>query len=79
MGIGRVFFGCRNDRFGGCGSKLHLHKEDTLQSSKHHGFTIHERLLEEEAVALLRSFYDRENFHAPDHKRKRKSAEEETK
>ena len=36
-------------------------------------------LLEEEAVALLRSFYDRENFHAPDHKRKRKSAEEETK
>ncbi|EED93975.1 hypothetical protein THAPSDRAFT_268551 [Thalassiosira pseudonana CCMP1335] len=79
MGIGRVFFGCRNDRFGGCGSILHLHKEDTLQSSKHHGFTIHGGLLEEEAVALLRSFYDRENFHAPDHKRKRKSAEEETK
>jgi tRNA-specific adenosine deaminase 2 len=73
VGFSRVFFGCKNDRFGGCGSLLHLHKPDALPSEKHHGFAIHGGILEEEAIALLRSFYDRENFHAPDHKRKRKS------
>ena len=72
VGINRVFFGCKNDRFGGCGSLLHLHRPDALPSAKHHGFAIHGGVLEEEAVLLLRSFYGRENFHAPDHKRKRK-------
>lgn len=72
VGINRVFFGCKNDRFGGCGSLLHLHEPDALPSTKHHGFAIEGGILEEEAVRLLRSFYGRENFHAPDHKRKRK-------
>ena len=72
VGINRVFFGCKNDRFGGCGSLLHLHRPDALPSAKHHGFAIHGGVLEEEAVLLLRSFYGRENFHAPDNKRKRK-------
>mmetsp|Transcript_20828 Transcript_20828/g.32047 ORF Transcript_20828/g.32047 Transcript_20828/m.32047 type:complete len:264 (-) Transcript_20828:982-1773(-) len=70
--IGRVFFGCRNDRFGGCGSLLHLHKEDAIPSKLHEGYHISSGILEDEAVSLLRSFYDRENFHAPDDKRKRK-------
>ncbi|KAL7537773.1 hypothetical protein ACHAXR_008060 [Thalassiosira sp. AJA248-18] len=72
IGINRVFFGCKNDRFGGCGSLLNLHNPDALPSMKHHGFEIHGGILEEEAIRLLRSFYDRENFHAPDNKRKRK-------
>lgn len=72
VGIGRVFFGCRNDRFGGCGSILHLHKSDALPSSRHIGFPFVGGILEKDAVGLLRSFYDRENFHAPDEKRKRK-------
>lgn len=72
VGINRVFFGCKNDRFGGCGSLLNLHRPDALPSTKHHGFAIYGGVLEEEAVRLLRSFYNRENFHAPDHKRKRK-------
>lgn len=72
VGIGRVFFSCRNDRFGGCGSILHLHKSDALPSSRHIGFPIVGGILEKDAVGLLRSFYDRENFHAPDEKRKRK-------
>lgn len=72
LGINRVFFGCKNDRFGGCGSLLHLDKPDALPSSRHHGFEIYGGILEEEAIRCLRSFYDRENFHAPDHKRKRK-------
>mmetsp|Transcript_14627 Transcript_14627/g.29996 ORF Transcript_14627/g.29996 Transcript_14627/m.29996 type:complete len:280 (+) Transcript_14627:181-1020(+) len=72
VGFSRVFFGCKNDRFGGCGSLLHLHKPEALPSAKHHGFPIYGGILEDEAISLLRSFYDRENFHAPDHKRKRK-------
>lgn len=72
IGINQVFFGCKNDRFGGCGSLLHLHKSDALPSLNHHGFSMHGGVLEEEAIHLLRSFYNRENFHAPDHKRKRK-------
>eukprot|EP00957_Ditylum_brightwellii_P197065 15013253-Ditylum_brightwellii.AAC.1 len=73
VGIGRVFFGCRNDRFGGCGSLMHLHEPSALSSSAHTGYTIHGGILETEAIGLLRSFYDRENFHAPDDKRKRKA------
>ena len=74
LGIGRVFFGCRNDRFGGCGSILNLHKSNALPSPKHVGFSTVGGILGEEAITLLRSFYDRENFHAPDEKRKRKHA-----
>ena len=77
VGINRVFFGCKNDRFGGCGSLLNLHKPDALPSAKHHGFAIHGGILEDEAIRMLRSFYDRENFHAPDHKRKRKPGTDE--
>lgn len=71
-GIKRVFFGCKNDRFGGCGSLLNLHLSDALPSSKHQGFTIHGGILEDEAIQLLRSFYNRENLHAPAPVRRRK-------
>jgi len=70
--IGRVFFGCRNDRFGGCGSLMSLHKSDFLPSISHKGYPIFTGILEKEAVSLLRSFYERENFHAPDAKRRKK-------
>jgi tRNA-specific adenosine deaminase 2 len=73
VGIRRVYFGCHNDRFGGCGSILSLHKPDAFVVKQHTGYQIESGILEEEAVALLRSFYDRENFHAPDDKRKRKA------
>ena len=88
VGIGRVVFGCRNDRFGGCGSLLSLHKSskdleaaadqprhgDKTNNKEHlaTGYPIVEGVLKEEAIALLRSFYNRENVHAPDNKRKRK-------
>lgn len=74
VGIKRVFFGCKNDRFGGCGSLLHLHRLDALPSSKHHGFKMIGGILESEAVTLLRGFYDRENFHAPDDLRHKKKS-----
>jgi len=72
--IGKVFFGCRNDKFGGCGSILSLHED---QPPKHCGYSIQSGILEAEAIALLRSFYNRENFHAPDDKRKRKDKQKE--
>ncbi|KAL3934664.1 MAG: hypothetical protein SGARI_003290 [Bacillariaceae sp.] len=76
VGIKRVVFGCKNDRFGGCGSLLHLHKpeQDTVQGAGSPGYEITSGLLEEDAIRLLQKFYDRENFHAPDDKRKEKIA-----
>lgn len=90
VGIRRVVYGCRNDRFGGCGSLLNLHRpeekhqdkkdddnvdvdsDNKVGKSKSLGYEIRTGVLEEDAISLLRSFYDRENFHAPDDKRKRK-------
>ena len=81
VGIRRVIFGCKNDRFGGCGSLLNLHQpetgeglenNDTNGNHKSLGYEITTGVLESEAIHLLRSFYDRENFHAPDEKRRRK-------
>ena len=95
VGIRRVVFGCKNERFGGCGSLLHLNKAEEADESglatnfdraennwttnfvnsrrKSLGYVIKSGILEEEAVRLLRSFYDRENLHAPDDKRRRKN------
>jgi tRNA-specific adenosine deaminase 2 len=71
VGIRRVIFGCRNDRFGGCGSLLHLHQAEVGKGGSK-GYEITTGVLEQEAIALLRSFYNRENMYAPDDKRKRK-------
>lgn len=62
LGLTRVVYGCRNDRFGGCGSILDLLGNCHVVGG----------VCEEEAVALLRSFYKRENCYAPEDKRKRK-------
>lgn len=73
VGIRRVYFGCYNDKFGGCGSILKLHKPNAFANEQHTGYPIEGGILKDEAVTLLRSFYDGENFHAPHDKRKRKS------
>jgi tRNA-specific adenosine deaminase 2 len=52
---------------------LGLHKPDAFDDRQHLGYLVESGILKEEAVTLLRSFYNRENFHAPDDKRKRKS------
>ncbi|KAL7581346.1 hypothetical protein ACA910_006104 [Epithemia clementina (nom. ined.)] len=73
--IGKVVFGCYNDKFGGCGSILSLHcggGDGTSSKKDLHPYPIQSRVLEQPAIRLLRSFYDRENFHAPDEKRRRK-------
>ena len=90
VGIGKVIFGCRNDRFGGCGSILSLHNNNNHQNNTdssnnkhvvpyHTSYPIVEGILKDEAIHLLQCFYNRENFHAPNDKRKRKDNKTQTK
>lgn len=52
LGLRRCVFGCRNDKFGGCGSILSLHEA---------AYPCTESVREAEAVDLFRRFYDRAN------------------
>lgn len=67
-GFKRVCFGCRNDKFGGCGSALSLHRTPTGDA----GFEIEEGVFADEAVALLRRFYTAENTHAPEPRKRQR-------
>nr|CEL66916.1 TPA: Cytidine and deoxycytidylate deaminase family protein, related [Neospora caninum Liverpool] len=69
-GIKRVFYGCGNDRFGGCGSVLSFHKK---LSAHWTGLECCPGIFREEAIDLLRSFYSRGNPNAPEEKRHRKT------
>ncbi|EPR62740.1 putative CMP/dCMP deaminase, zinc-binding [Toxoplasma gondii TgCatPRC2] len=68
-GVKRVFYGCGNDRFGGCGSVLSFHKR---LSEQWKGLECYSGIFREEAIDLLRSFYSRGNPNAPEEKRHRK-------
>ena len=72
----RIFFGCHNERFGGCGSVLDAHsipvgapgsEEANLPPLQTIG-----GILRDKAIALLQDFYQGENPNAPEEKRKRK-------
>lgn len=64
IGVRRVIYGCSNDKFGGCGSILHLHEGQYPTSAG---------VLNDEAIALFKRFYARENIKAPEAKRKHKN------
>jgi tRNA-specific adenosine deaminase 2 len=51
VGIARVHYGCANERFGGCGS--------VVQAAP--GLRVEAGALADEAVALFKQFYDRDN------------------
>lgn len=68
MKIRKVYFGCRNDRFGGNGSILQVHKA-TCSSA---GYAIECGLMESEAIELFQRFYESENRRAPESKRRKK-------
>ncbi|XP_078167556.1 tRNA-specific adenosine deaminase TAD2-like [Carex rostrata] len=70
LGIREVFFGCANDKFGGCGSILSLHKSEADNkcsdgASQSKGFKCMGGYMADEAVSLLRSFYEQGNPNAP--------------
>jgi tRNA-specific adenosine deaminase 2 len=69
--VGAIFFGCRNERFGGCRSVLnvadllsHTSSDTTIKPVIQGGFR------NDEAIVLLKQFYKGENPNAPEDKRK---------
>ncbi len=70
LGIHRVFFGTRNDRFGGCGSIIPAHTGYMPEDCKPLEVVLVESQ-RKECVMLLRRFYMRQNDRAPKPKSKR--------
>ncbi|SCV05507.1 LANO_0H09010g1_1 [Lachancea nothofagi CBS 11611] len=63
LGVQKVVFGCGNERFGGNGSILSIHKDScTAPQNKHWSIP---GILRKEAIMLLRYFYVRENERSP--------------
>ena len=60
-GIRTVYYGCGNDRFGGNGSVLSVHSDDSLDP----GYPSYGGVYRKEAIMLLRRFYIQENENAP--------------
>eukprot|EP00808_Paulinella_micropora_P016827 g1674.t1 len=69
--IGRVFYGCANNRFGGNGSVLPLHLPETKGFPGTPGYPSVGGIRPEEAITLFRAFYERGNPSAPAAKRHR--------
>ena len=71
LGVRRVVFGCRNDKFGGCGSVPGARRRaGDAPASPPPG------VREDEAVALMWLFYAQENVNAPEpQKRTRRQIE----
>jgi tRNA(Arg) A34 adenosine deaminase TadA len=77
--LARVVFGARNERFGGAGTVLNVLKSPENAAPTACGLVerapleVQEGVLAEEAVAILKQFYARENVKfAPEEKRRKK-------
>jgi len=68
VGVSVVFYGCENERFGGCGSVLSVNIPETHPT--HPPFQANGGYRREEAIMLLRRFYLTENSNAPTPKSK---------
>lgn len=62
MGIKEVYYGCGNDRFGGCGSVLAVNESDHPRNPP---YPASMGYLRDEAIMILRRFYLTENKNAP--------------
>ncbi|PBK71576.1 cytidine deaminase-like protein [Armillaria solidipes] len=62
LGIKEVFYGCANDRFGGCGSVLGT---NDISHPVHPVYKAIGGYLREEAIMILRRFYITEDVNAP--------------
>ena len=72
IGVARVVFGASNERFGGCGSVLSLHDQHEF-SDGHRRYEVTRGIQKERSIEILQCFYNRENEHAPESKRRKKS------
>jgi tRNA(Arg) A34 adenosine deaminase TadA len=66
LGVIRIFYGCRNERFGGCGSVLDVAATDV----RFPPFETVGGIQSERAIELLKQFYRGQNPHAPNPKLK---------
>ena len=74
----RIFYGCANERFGGCGSVLnvpellgfHNSVPDSVETLSERCIMISGGHRSDEAIELLKTFYKGENLNAPIDKRK---------
>ena len=66
INIKEVYFGCPNDKFGGNGSIVSIHKFNLWTYKSEGGF------LKDQAIQYLRQFYSVGNKKAPENKRQRK-------
>lgn len=65
VGIGSVYFGCSNEKFGGCGSILELNAPGAPVPTYSSPYPCYPGLLQQEAIDLLKQFYEMGNPHAP--------------
>ncbi|KAI6114867.1 cytidine deaminase-like protein [Pisolithus croceorrhizus] len=63
LGIKQVFYGCENDKFGGCGSVLGVNAPS--EHPVHPAYNAIGGFLREEAIMILRRFYFTQNTNAP--------------
>jgi tRNA-specific adenosine deaminase 2 len=68
LGIKEVFYGCQNDKFGGCGGVLGVNA--SVRHPVHPSYQATGGYLREEAIMILRRFYVTENTNAPIPKQK---------
>ncbi|KHJ32364.1 putative trna-specific adenosine deaminase 2 [Erysiphe necator] len=69
IGIKRVFFGAWNERFGGTGSVISVHRTEGTNRETNKvkdGYEVSGGWLREESIMLLRRFYIQENDRAPE-------------
>ena len=69
-GLTKVFYGCSNERFGGCGSIMDAHIDPHVTGPALEATLYEEGAVAERAIQLLKAFYDMENERAPEDKRK---------
>lgn len=74
MHINTWVYGCSNERFGGCGSVLDIHRDESLTYKG--TVEIVKGIEEEKAIKLLQSFYACENPFASEPKLKEKNRKE---
>jgi tRNA-specific adenosine deaminase 2 len=55
-----VYYGCPNDKFGGCGSILSLHL-GSEEAQRGKGYKCRGGIMAEEAVSLFKCFYEQGN------------------
>ncbi|ESQ39499.1 hypothetical protein EUTSA_v10001035mg [Eutrema salsugineum] len=71
LGIKEVYYGCANDKFGGCGSILSLHLGNSQPSDipeeaqRGKGYKCKGGIMADEAVSLFKCFYEQGNPSAP--------------